>query len=175
MRDATDPVAVFDALVDRDQIQIHPTNADRIAALAGDTAEALAAGNGSTMVLADTRDQVTQLNAATRERLVATGRVNDSTATTTDDGQRIGVGDRVTTRRNETNIDVANRDTWTINRVTHDGSLTVSGELGERILPAGYARQHVELAYAGTVHSMQGDTATTAHASIDEHSTAASV
>ena len=43
-----------------------------------------------------------------------TGRVDDTHATTTGAGQRIGVGDRVATRRNDRDLDVANRDTWTV-------------------------------------------------------------
>ncbi|PZS13414.1 MAG: TrwC relaxase, partial [Pseudonocardiales bacterium] len=180
MRDATDPAAVFDALLDRDQIRVHPTDTDRVAALASDVIDAAThtgaalPANGSTVILADTREQVTQLNATIRDRLVAAGRVDDNNATTTDAGQRIGLGDHITTRRNDTSIDVANRDTWTVTAVTSDGSLTVSGDLGERTLPAGYVREHVELAYATTIHGVQGDTATTAHAAIGAHSTAAS-
>ena len=45
---------------------------------------------------------------------------------------------------------------------------------GDRTLPADYVREHVELGYASTVHGVQGDTATTAHAVIGEHTSAAS-
>lgn len=77
-------------------------------------------------------------------------------------------------RRNNTDLKVANRDTWTVIAVADDGSLTVSSDLGERTLPAGYVREHVELAYATTIHRVQGDTATAAYAAIGAHSTAAS-
>ncbi len=39
---------------------------------------------------------------------------------------------------------------------------------------AGYVREHLELAYASTVHGAQGDTTTTAHMSVVEQTTAAS-
>lgn len=52
--------------------------------------------------------------------------------------------------------------------------MTVSGEHRERTLPAGYVRDHVELAYATTAHGVQGDTTTSAHAVIGVHTSAAS-
>lgn len=176
MRDATDPAAVFDELVHRDLIQVHASDADRVNELARTAVDARCrtGGLGRTVVIADTRDQVAQLNAAIRDRLVDAGMVDDSSATSTGAGQRIGCGDRVVTRRNDTALAVANRDAWVVTGVANDGSLTVRGDLGERVLPAGYVREHVELAYASTVHGIQGDTATAAHAAIDTHSSAAS-
>ena len=75
-----------------------------------------------------------------------------------------------------TDLDVANRDTWTVTHVRADGSVTVaSGDRGQRVLPAEYVREHVELAYATTAHGAQGSTTTTAaHLVLDDHTTAAS-
>ncbi|MDP9092106.1 MAG: relaxase domain-containing protein [Actinomycetota bacterium] len=173
MRTGTEPEVVFDALVARDQIRVHANEGERVAALAEAAAEAIAAGSRVAAV-ADTREQVAELNAAIRERLIATGHVDDQHATTTNAGLRIGVGDRVATRRNDRDLGVANRDTWTVTHVATDGWVTVAREGGERMLPAGYVREHLELAYASTVHGVQGETATTAHASLGEQSTAAS-
>ena len=69
------------------------------------------------MVVADTREQVADLNAAIRDRLVADGQRRRHQAVTTAAGQRIGAGDRVATRRNDTDLGVANRDTWTVTAV----------------------------------------------------------
>jgi exodeoxyribonuclease V alpha subunit len=173
MRTGSDPGAVFDALLARDQIRVYAAGAERVAALAAAAADALGEGTPATVV-ADTNEQVAALNVAVRERLVDAGRVDDERATSANAGQRIGIGDRVATRRNNTNLGVANRDTWTITGIGRDGSLVVTGELGERCLPAGYVAEHVELAYASTVHGVQGDTATAAHAVIGEHTSAAS-
>ena len=76
------------------------------------------------MLVADTREQVAALNAAVRDVLVAAGAVDDTHAVTTRSGQRIGVGDRVATRRNDTDLDVANRDTWTVRSVHRDGAVS---------------------------------------------------
>ena len=172
MRAGDDPAAVFDALLARGQIHLHSTDADRISALARHAA--LAHETGIPMVVvADTNEQVAALNGAIRAQLVAAGRVDD-TRTTTGQGARIGAGDRVVTRRNDSDIEVANRDTWTVTSVHRVGSVTVTGERGERALPAAYVREHVELGYASTVHGVQGDTAATAHLAVGEHTSAAS-
>ncbi len=42
------------------------------------------------------------------------------------------------------------------------------------MLPAGYVTTHVELAYASTAHGVQGDTVTSAHVVLGEHTRAAS-
>ncbi len=42
-------------------------------------------------------------------------------------GERIGVGDRVATRRNDRNLDVANRDTWTVTGIDEHGQLHLTG------------------------------------------------
>jgi exodeoxyribonuclease V alpha subunit len=173
MRCGTNPDGVFDTLLQRDQIRVHACEQDRIAALA-DAATATSATATPTVVLADTREQVAALNDAIRIRLVRAGVVDDEHPTTTAGGQRIGAGDRVATRRNDVNLGVANRETWTVTDVTEDGHVTVTGERGERSLPAAYVREYVELAYATTVHGVQGDTTTQAHLAVGEHTTAAS-
>ncbi len=47
--------------------------------------------------------------------------------------------------------------------IGEDGSLRVAGQVGQRHLPADYVREHVELAYATTVHGAQGETVDHAH------------
>ena len=88
-------------------------------------------------------------------------------------GEHIGVGDRVATRRNDTALQVANRDQWMVTAVHSDGGIAIGGAHGDRILPPEYVRAHVELAYASTVHGAQGDTTATAQVVIGEHSSAA--
>ncbi len=116
MRTGQHPERVFDALCARGQVVIHPSDIERVAALA--------AADG--LVIADTREQVA-------------------------------------TRRNNPDLDVANRDRWSITSIRSDGALTVHGQRGTRHLPAGYVHDHVELAYATTVHGAQGDTVDQAH------------
>jgi len=165
---------VFDALLARDQIRIYATQAERTQALALLAADSNIAGADKVLVMAATREQVGALNGAIRDRLVAAGRVQDTAAITTQAGERIGVGDRVATRRNDKALQVANRDTWTLTVIADDGSVTVTGSTGQqRVLPGSYVRQQVELAYATTSYGAQGETSSVGHLLLGEHTGAA--
>jgi len=168
MRTGERPDDVFDQLVHRGQVVLYPDGPARTAALADDAAATAA------LVVADTREQVADLNQTVRERLVADGKVDDSRAIVTNDGERIGVGDRVATRRNASELGVANRDVWTVTAINHDGALQLAGKTGSREVPAGYASHDVELAYASTVYGAQGSTTRSAHLALGEHTGAAS-
>jgi exodeoxyribonuclease V alpha subunit len=169
MRTGEQPGEVFDTLTARGQITVHPSEAARTAALAQIAVAEFAATRWMAIV-ADTREQAADLNAAIRDELIAAGRVDDQHTTTTAAGQRIGGGDRITTRRNHRGLDVANRDTWTVDR---HGGITATGAHGSRTLPGDYVRRHVELAYAATIHAVQGDTANSGHLVLGEHTGAA--
>lgn len=170
---------VWDALWRRGQVRIYPSDAERTQALARLAADAIHShhgGHDGMRMMADTREQAAVLNGAIRDRLVAAGHVDDSRAVATNAGERLGVGDRVATRRNDRDLNVSNRDTWTVTDIGADGSLTLRGRRATdlRGLPAGYARKYVELAYATTVYGAQGDTTSTGHLMLGEHTSAAS-
>ncbi|WP_448623992.1 MobF family relaxase [Geodermatophilus sp. URMC 64] len=188
MRTGANPGAVFDALVGRGQIRIHPDPAalrETLAALGAGPRDADAVA-----VVVDTGEQANELNAVIRDRLIAEGRVDDDRVTTTRAGQRIGAGDRVATRRNDRALGVANRDTWTVTAVREHGEIVVvpvsralgsaragdviPGRGGERVLAGNYVGSYVELAHASTAHGMQGDTVRAAHVVVGEHTGAAS-
>ncbi|MHB8300068.1 MAG: MobF family relaxase [Dermatophilaceae bacterium] len=175
MRTSQHPAGVFDTLLARGQIRLHPSEAERTRALAQIGAQHPWAGASGepVLVIAETREQVAALNGTIRDQLVATGRLKDSGAVTTASGERIGVGDRVATRRNEPTLDVANRDTWTVTRIGPDGALALDGGRGERHLPADYVQDHLELAYSTTVYGAQGHTVAHAHLLVGEHTGAA--
>ena len=168
MRTGRNPEGVFDQLVQRGQIVLHDDEASRTAVLADD---AVATG---ALVVADTREQVTDLNQAIRERHITAGHVEDSRVIITHGGERIGVGDRVSTRRNDHTLGVANRDTWAVTAVRDNGALHLRGTAGTRQVPSSYAIHDVELAYASTVYGAQGQTTQTAHLALGEHTGAAS-
>jgi exodeoxyribonuclease V alpha subunit len=178
MRTGHDPAAVFDTLHARGQIVVHPTDLERHQAVAE-----LAATSPGDFVIADTRETVTALNQTIRDhhqrrdgsepdRGALTARAAPSL--TTDTGHVLGVGDRVATRRNDRDLDVANRDHWTITAATPDGGVEVTGRRGRRVLPADYTRQHLELAYATTAHGAQGETVDRAHLVLGDTTGAAS-
>jgi exodeoxyribonuclease V alpha subunit len=174
------PGVVFDALLARGEVRIYPAPAERTQALAAIAAAATATRatgrnghGGGVLLVADTREQVAELNGHIRERLVASGHVDDTQSVTTWAGERIGVGDQIATRRNDRDADVANRDTWTVTGLRTDGAAVVAGSRGQRVLPAAYVRDHVELAYASTVYGAQGATTDAAHLLVGEHTGAA--
>ncbi|CCH90569.1 Conjugative relaxase TrwC [Modestobacter italicus] len=188
MRTGKDPGAIFDALLARGQIRLFPGAAALQDMLATTAASSYADGRRVAVVV-DTREQAAELNNAIRERLVTAGRVDDRTVAVTGAGERIGVGDRIATRRNDRHLDVANRDTWTVTAVTRNGALVVTptgpdtddvpggvtpDPQGARVLPADYVTARVELAYASTAHGVQGETVTAAHVVIGQHTGAAS-
>jgi ATP-dependent exoDNAse (exonuclease V) alpha subunit len=184
MRTGEDPGAVFDVLAARGHIRLHADAAAREEALAEVATAARAAGMPAAVVV-DTREQATALNAAIRDRLVAGGLVDDLRVASTRAGQRIGSGDRIATRRNDRQLGVANRDTWTVTAVGLDGDLVVTptpnapggvtpGPGLQRLLPRDYVTSYVELAYAATAHGAQGDTVPTAHVVVGERTGAAS-
>ena len=168
MRVGREADAVFDWLNAHGHIVIHPTDIERTAALAR-----IAADTGD-MVLADTRDQVTKLNAAIRQ--THDGSDAGAVVATTGRGEQIGLGDRVATRRNDPLLGVANRQTWTVTGTGRHDSLIVRPTDGgkDRELPATYVTEHVELAYATTVHGAQGETTNRAHLVVDHHTGGAS-
>ena len=168
MRSGEHSGEVFDALLERGEIVVHASEAEAI--------QSIAAARG--LVLADTRDQVTALNAAIRDQRAddaGGGRDGEHRGGvfTTRAGEVIGVGDRVATRRNDRDLGVANRDTWTVTKVRADGTVAVRGRPGDRTLPSGYARAHVELAFATTVYGAQGETVDQAHLLVGETTGAA--
>ena len=173
MRTSESPGAVFDALHRRGQVVIHPSEAERTAALA----EAGATGD---LIVADTREHVTHLNAAIRDQRSTEHNTHNSAATAAADpwmvtgrGERIGLGDRVATRRNDRELGVTNRQTWTVTAIGDDGSVILHGRGRDREIPAEYAQRFVELAYATTVHGAQGETVDRAHVATTETTGAA--
>lgn len=133
------------------------------------------------LLMADTEAAAAALSARARADLVRRGLVDERGAVLAD-GNHAGVGDLIVTRLNERRIRaeqgegfVANRDTWRVTERGRDGSLTVAavtGDARELRLPAAYVTANVQLAYAGTVHSAQGRTVTTARGLVTDSTSA---
>jgi len=164
MRQANDPGSVFDRLFSRGAVVLHASEVERSMALA------VRASQGD-CVVADSRHDVGAINDLTHQVRVACDEARDGIVTAA--GQRIGVGDRIATRRNSAEEHVANREEWTVVAVDR-GRLDVVGESGRRDLSVEYAHKHVELAYAITAYGAQGTTVPVAHVVVGETSTASS-
>ncbi|MBA3780741.1 MAG: relaxase domain-containing protein [Nocardioides sp.] len=163
---------VFDALLARGDVVIHASDVERLAAVTDIAAQS--AGPRGDHVIADTREQVAALNAAIRDQRLTDGDVASGAHVTTRGGAQVAVGDRIATRRNDRDLDVANRDQWNVTAINETGDLTINGRRRPRTLPAAYASAHVELSYATTVHGVQGETVNNANLILGETTGAAS-
>lgn len=127
------------------------------------------------LMLAGDAATVEELNDRARAELVARGVVGVGVVV---GDLEIGAGDLIVTRENDRRLRTAsgwvkNGDEWRVTATHQDGSLGVARVKGMEsvVLPARYVAQHVELAYASTVHRAQGRTVDTAHAFISPFTT----
>jgi hypothetical protein len=174
MRHGRNPAALFDRLDDLGLIALHDTDEDVQEAIAKTTSNADA-------ITAATNDEARMLNERIRAARVQHGEVDDARAVFGSDGLPIGVGDVIQTRRNESTIGVANRQTWTVQHVDDDGALSVVATMNGRkqeftvTLTAEYVVKDTHLAYAVTAYGVQGATLDTAHTVLSDALDAAGV
>ncbi len=118
-----------------------------------------AAGRRVSLVTS-TNEEAQQINDTIQAALVDAGRLSDQVVAIGQNEQRLLVGDVVQTRRNDSGTGVENRALWTIQDIRPDGvrlvAVTDSGDVKD--VSAEYVADHVHLAYASTVHGIQGET-----------------
>lgn len=124
-----------------------------------------ATGHRRVAIVTGTNDEADAINEAIQQRRVDIGELDLRRVAVGRGEQRILCGDVVQTRRNDRKADVENRALWKVKRITSAGvdlvSLTDRGDV--RQVSTDYVSEHVHLAYASTVHGIQGETT---HASI---------
>lgn len=107
-----------------------------------------------------TNDEADAINAAIQQRRLDRGQLALHRIAVGMDEQRILEGDVVQTRRNDRAAGVENRALWIVRRIHDDAldlvSTTDSGDV--RTISTDYAADHLHLAYASTVHGIQGET-----------------
>jgi exodeoxyribonuclease V alpha subunit len=100
------------------------------------------------------------INEAIQQQRVDRGDLDPARVALGQGEQRLLEGDIVQTRRNDRAAGVDNRAVWTIGRIGADSirlvSITDSGDT--RDVSMAYAAEHMHLAYASTVHGVQGET-----------------
>jgi exodeoxyribonuclease V alpha subunit len=160
IRAGIDPEKVFDDLHAGGHVQVWDTAADALGHLAWETAHRHLDGTSQAVSVA-TNDDAAAINEVVREQLVTAGAVDDTRVTHGSDGLRIGVGDQVMTRQNQPDLGVANRMTWTVTGITDHSEVQLYNETRRQhtTVDPDYVRHHLHLAYAATVHGIQGDTA----------------
>ncbi|HZM66305.1 MAG TPA: AAA family ATPase [Nakamurella sp.] len=174
IRSGVDPETVFDDLNAGGHVKVWDSEADALAHLAVQAADRHLDGV-SQAVAVDTNDTAAAVNEVVRDHLVTAGAVDDTTVTHGSDGLRIGVGDQVMTRRNDPDLGVANRMTWTVTGFADTGGVQLHNQdrRQDAAVDADYVRQHLHLAYASTVHGVQGDTADHADSLLSDSTDAA--
>ncbi len=131
-------------------------------------AVAHSARDGDAITVA-TNDEARELNSRIRAKRVHKGDVDGTRTTTGSDGLPIGAGDVIQTRKNDSDLQVANRQTWTVQAVATDGTLwakeNATGRKRQRAvrLPAEYISEYTHLAYAATAYGVQGATVDQSH------------
>jgi hypothetical protein len=162
LRAGEDPAGIFQRLQEHGLIHLHTTIEDAHSAIA-------ASDTGNRAITTATNDEARALNGRIREARVARGDVDDDRTTLGSDGLPIGAGDTIQTRRNDRDLHVANRQTWTVQHVGKDGTVWASPLRSGRkhrpsiTLPPAYIAQHTHLVYACTAYGVQGTTVNRAH------------
>ncbi|MCC4250194.1 MULTISPECIES: MobF family relaxase [Microbacterium] len=157
LRRGEHPAPLFDRLHALGLVVLHESTEAMQEAIARDAREGDA-------ITAATNDEARELNARIRQERVRAGVVDDARTTSGSDGLSIGAGDVIQTRQNDSDVQVANRQTWTVQAVGSDGTVwaTENGTGRKRRrtvrLPAEYVAEHTHLAYASTAYGVQGST-----------------
>lgn len=175
MRSREAPAELFDELYDRGNIIVHATIDDAHAVIADDAIARARAGS-SVAIATATNEEAAELNALIQE---AHAQAGHTTTPRSDvfgsDLLSIRNGDRLMTRKNDRDLNVANRDVWTVQRVHRSGDVTVTDGKRTVQLPAEYVKEHTHLAYASTEFGVQGATVQAGHGIVTDSSTASAV
>lgn len=112
-----------------------------------------------------TNAEAQQINDRIQQERLDRGQLTARRVAIGQHGQPLLVGDVVQTRRNDTDTGVDNRATWTITRIhkTRIELAAVDDSSDRRTITTDYAADHVHLAYASTVHGIQGETVHSAY------------
>ena len=119
-----------------------------------------AAGRRRVALVTSTNEEADAINEAIQERRVELGQLRPDRLAVGQGEQRLLEGDIVQTRLNDRLADVENRALWTIRRIGSSGiELVAVGDSGDvRRVSLEYAAEQMHLAYASTVHGIQGET-----------------
>ncbi|WP_240423022.1 hypothetical protein [Leucobacter sp. wl10] len=128
-----------------------------------------------------TNDEAAELNERIGTGRVERGEVDDTVTATGSDGLSIGAGDLIQTRKNSSDLGVANRQQWLVQRVTDEGTVyarevsNAGKHLRTVALPAEYVGEHAHLSYAATAYGVQGATVDASHTMLSGATSAAGV
>jgi hypothetical protein len=167
-RDAAEATAIARTLHGRGQVQVVSSATDAREAMVTAWFQHATRGQEAALVTA-TNAEAQQINDRIQQERLDRGHLQVGAIAIGRSGQRLLVGDIVQTRRNDNRLGVTNRATWSIVAVRSDGiELAERGNPSlRRVVSHDYAADHVHLAYASTVHGIQGETMHTAYVGPD--------
>lgn len=174
MRERRNPGAIFDHLRDLGLITLHKDVEELHGHLVASRRD------GETITVAS-NEEATRLNEQIRDARTRQGLVDNTNTTTGSEGLSIGRGDLIQTRKNRSDLGVANRQQWIVQQVKADGSLWVRDANSSRKrehsihLPVDYVREHAHLSYAATAYGVQGVTAPASHTVLSEQMSGAAL
>ena len=174
MRDGRNPGGVFDQLAALGLIRLHASSDEVREHIAQQR-------NDGDAVTVTSNDDAAQINDRIRDERTRRGLVDDTTTATGSDSLSIGRGDLIQTRKNDTDLGVANRQQWIVQHITEDGTITArEASSGRKLprtvrLPAYYISEHAHLSYATTTYGVQGATTNRSHTILTDATSAASV
>ncbi|WP_349426549.1 AAA family ATPase [Microbacterium sp. LWS13-1.2] len=119
-----------------------------------------ASGHGRVALVTSTNEEANAINGAIQQRRVERGELGLARIAVGQGEQRLLEGDVVQTRRNDRATGVENRAVWVVRRITSAGLelVSVNDSVDVRVVNREYAADHIHLAYASTVHGIQGET-----------------
>ena len=173
LRAGDNPAHLFDRLHALGHVRLHRSTDDAHEAIATATTAAIESTRTVAATVA-TNDEARSLNDRIRTQRVARGEVDDTATVSGNDGLPIGAGDVITTRKNDSTLGVANRQTWTVQSIGDDGTVWALDAASPRkhprsvALPSSYVSDHAHLAYAATAYGVQGVTTTSSHTLLSE-------
>ena len=175
MRDRQNPGDLFDQLATMGLVTLHADDDHAQEHITTHTRD------GEAITVA-TNDEAAALNERIRAGRIEAGEVNDAVTVTGSDGLSIGAGDLIQTRKNDTQLGVANRQQWIVQHINAENGTVFareadSGRRNPRTvgLPAEYVAEHAHLSYAATAHGVQGATVNNSHTILSEATSAAGI
>ncbi|MGP6177765.1 AAA family ATPase [Microbacterium sp. A196] len=117
----------------------------------------------SVAIVTATNEEASLINDAIQQERVSRQQLNTRRIAIGRDEQRVLEGDVVQTRRNDRNTGVENRAIWVVARIGPAAVelQRIDDAADTRTVTREYAADHLQLAYATTVHGIQGETTDT--------------
>ncbi len=162
-RDRADALGIAHAFAEAGHV-LRADSADHARALMVDGYFAGRSNGRRVAIVCGSNSEADAINAQIQQQRIDRGELHPAVFAWGRDEQRLLIGDTVETRRNDTRTGVENRAQWIVCAI-HDDAVDLMSPVDgaeRRRVSRDYALEHIQLAYASTVHGIQGETVDTA-------------